>query len=414
MGCCDAPGLMPVEQALTEMAANVTNVSETEFCELAQAFDRILAEAVASPLDIPPFDNSAMDGYAFRFADWSADTPMPVVGTALAGQPFAGDIPAGGCVRIMTGALLPAGLDTVVMQENAELTETGDSKYARFAKVKANSNVRYRGEDVSTGDTVMTPSCRLSPRHIGQLACLGIAQVKVYRKLKVAIFSTGDELKQPGEILGKGEIYDSNRIAVKAMLQRLPVDILDLGVVPDDEAKLRSVFQQADSEADVVISSGGVSVGDADYTKLLLEQLGQVGFWKLAIKPGKPFAFGTLPNSRFFGLPGNPVSAVVTCDQLVIPTLQKMMGWQAEPAIQYPAKLTSGLRKRPGRKDYQRGEATLDSDTGQWQVVTTGAQGSAIFSSMVSANGYVPLPAASGNQAEGDEVWFEPFAEWLR
>ncbi|GAA5216599.1 gephyrin-like molybdotransferase Glp [Corallincola platygyrae] len=410
MDCCDAPGLMPVEQALTQMAQTVSAVAEKEQCDLADAFDRVLAEDVASPLDIPPFDNSAMDGYAFRFTDWQANNTMPLAGKAMAGQPFTGDVPVGHCVRIMTGAKVPEGLDTVVMQEKAVVSEDGAN--VSFAEVKQCSNVRYRGEDVKAGDVALFAGDRLSPRHIGQLACLGIGKVPVCRKLKVAIFSTGDELKLPGTPLSEGEIYDSNRFAVKAMLSRLPIEVRDFGVIPDDEAQLRQVFADADAWADAVISSGGVSVGDADYTKQILDEMGDIGFWKLAIKPGKPFAFGKLPHSQFFGLPGNPVSAVVTCDQLVMPTLQKMMGWKAEPALGFEAELTARLKKRPGRKDYQRATATLVD--GQWQVAGTGNQGSAIFSSMISANGYAPLAAESAGEEAGQRVWFEPFAEWLK
>ena len=295
-------GLIPLDAALTQMLDRITPLQESETVPLLQAFGRITARDIISPLDVPGFDNSAMDGYAVRLADLSAQAPLTVAGKAFAGQPFHGEWPAGSCVRIMTGAPVPAGCDAVVMQEETEQTDAG----IRFiANVKPGQNIRRRGEDIARDAVVFPAGTRLTVAELPVLASLGIADVDVVRKVRVALFSTGDELQLPGQPLGDGQIYDTNRLAVHLMLEQLGCEVINLGIIRDNPEQLRETFIQADRQADVVISSGGVSVGEADYTKTILDELGEIGFWKLAIKPGKPFAFGKLSHSWFCGLPGN-------------------------------------------------------------------------------------------------------------
>ena len=384
MGCCDA-GSMSVQDALTTMLAQITPVIECVTVSLANSQGHILAENVLSPLNMPPFDNSAMDGYAFSFADWRDGIVMPVAGTALAGQPFSGEIPLGACLRIMTGAQVPEGLDTVIMQEQTAQTADG----VLFTQPpKAKANIRYLGEEIRTGDVVLTAGTRLHARALPLLATLGLPDVKVYRRLKVAIFSTGDELKQPGMPLHEGEIYDSNRYGIEAMLNRMGIECLNFGIIPDDPAQLRDTFIQAVQTADAIITSGGVSVGEADYTKDLLLELGEVGFWSVAMKPGKPFAFGKIRDKHFFGLPGNPVSAFVTFYQLVQPALRKLAGEIAIEPLRLPAIAEHNFRSAKNRVDFQRGLISVNAD-GLITVRSTGAQGSGMFTSLCAANCFV-------------------------
>jgi molybdopterin molybdotransferase len=384
MSCCDA-GAMSVQEALTNMLAQITPVSECVTVPLANLQGHILAADVLSPLNMPPFDNSAMDGYAFRFAEWQDGCAMPMAGTALAGQPFSGDIPAGACLRIMTGAQVPAGLDTVIMQEHTAPSSEG----VLFTQPpKAKANIRYLGEEIRTGDVVLKAGSRLHARALPLLATLGLPEVNVRRRLKVAIFSTGDELKLPGTPLQAGEIYDSNRYGIEAMLNRMGIECLNLGIIPDDPALLRDTFMQAAQSADAIITSGGVSVGEADYTKDLLLELGEVGFWSVAMKPGKPFAYGKIREKYFFGLPGNPVSAFVTFYQLVQPALRKLAGEMAVAPLRIPAIAEHNFRSAKNRVDFQRGLISVSAD-GLITVRSTGAQGSGMFTSLCAANCFV-------------------------
>ncbi|MGL5130695.1 MAG: molybdopterin molybdotransferase MoeA [Aeromonas popoffii] len=404
----DTSGLLPLSDALQGMLDQLACCCDTEQVPLPHALGRVLAADIASPLSVPPFDNAAMDGYAVRLADLATGTPLIMAGKAFAGQPYQGEWPAGHCVRIMTGAPVPEGTDAVVMQEE---TRADGDKIAFLVPPIPGQNIRRRGEDIREGASVLSSGTRLTPRELPLLASLGIATMPVRRPLRVAIFSTGDELKPVGTPLAHGDIYDSNRYGVKAMLARLGCECLDLGIIPDDPAQLRAAFQQADREADALITTGGVSVGEADFTKQLLEELGEIGFWKLAIKPGKPFAFGRLHNAWFFGLPGNPVSAMVTFDQLVQPALAKLAGQQFERPLQLQAIASEPLKKAPGRLDFQRGILRLGPDG--LEVRSTGSQDSAVFSSLSRANCYIILERERGRVAAGETVTVEPFGGLL-
>ncbi|NCH56780.1 molybdopterin molybdotransferase MoeA [Cronobacter muytjensii] len=398
-------GLMSLETALEEMLSRILPLSETQTLPLLKSMGRVTARAVTSPLDVPGFDNAAMDGYAVRLADLASGAWLPVAGKAFAGQPFDGEWPAGSVIRIMTGAPVPPGSEAVIMQEEAQ---TGDAGVRFTAPARAGQHIRRRGEDIRQGAVVMEAGQKLSAAELPLLASLGIPEVEVVRKPRVAIFSTGDELQLPGQPLAEGQIYDTNRLAVHLMLEALGCDVINLGIIRDDPDALRAAFLEADREADVVLSSGGVSVGEADYTKTLLEELGEIGFWKLAIKPGKPFAFGRLASSWFCGLPGNPVSAAVTFYQLVQPLLAKLSGQQVVRAPRLRVRAAERLKKSPGRLDFQRGVLRTGAD-GQPEVVSTGHQGSHIFSSFTQGNCFIVLERERGHVEPGEWVEVELF-----
>ncbi|HHQ4602451.1 molybdopterin molybdotransferase MoeA [Aeromonas sp. 96A] len=404
----DTSGLLPLSDALQGMLEQLACCCDSEPLPLPEALGRVLASDIASPLAVPPFDNSAMDGYAVRLADLTAGTPLIMAGKAFAGQPYQGEWPAGHCVRIMTGAPVPAGTDAVVMQEE---TQADGDRITFLTQPEPGQNIRRAGSDIGKGACVLPAGTRLTPREMPLLASLGVATVPVRRPLKVAIFSTGDELKPVGTPLAHGDIYDSNRYGVRAMLARMGCDCLDLGIIPDDQAQLRAAFIRANEEADVLITTGGVSVGEADFTKQLLDELGEIGFWKLAIKPGKPFAFGHLPRAWFFGLPGNPVSAMVTFDQLVQPALAKLAGQHFERPLQLQAIAAEPLKKSPGRLDFQRG--IMSQGPNGLEVRSTGSQDSAVFSSLSRANCYIVLERERGRVAAGETVTVEPFGGLL-
>ncbi len=407
--CCAKPGLLTLDQALQQLTTSVSPVQECEHIPLALADGRVLAEAVISSIQVPPHNNSAMDGYALKANDLQTTQTLPLAGESFAGHPFVGECPAGHCIRIMTGATIPQGTDTVVMQEHIEVTASG----IRFLKpVTLGSNIRLAGEDIPQGATILNAGHRLRPQDLGLLASLGLAEVVVYRKVKVAEISTGDELKLPGEALAQGEIYDSNRIVITTLLYRLGMEVLDLGKLPDNPDAIRAALERANQEADAVITSGGVSVGEADYTKEVLAELGTTHFWKLAIKPGKPFAFGQLSDSVFFGLPGNPVSATITLHILAVPALRIMSGERVQPLTPFYATTHTHLKKAPGRREFQRGILSTD-DHGQPIVVTTGSQGSGILRSMSVANCYMILPEESQGADAGDKVLVLPFDNLL-
>jgi len=397
------PNSMPVVKARELIAQFLTPVSAIERLNIRAALDRVLAADVVSPLDVPAHDNSAMDGYAVRCADLKTDgeVALRIVGAAFAGVPFRGQVKAGECVRIMTGGVVPDGCDTIVMQEHAEAK--GDTVRIGGGH-QLGQNLRRAGEDLKRGQIALKRGLLLRPAEIGLIASLGIGEVGVFRRLRVAFFSTGDELRSIGTPLGAGQIYDSNRYTIHGMLARLGCEAIDMGVVRDDPKLLEQAFTDAAAAADVVITSGGVSVGEADFVKELLERLGEVVFWKIAMKPGRPLAYGRIANAHFFGLPGNPVSVMVTFYQFVREALLKLAGRDPVPPLpSFRLPCLSNLKKAPGRTEFQRGVLGQDA-TGNWSVRVTGEQGSGILSSMSEANCFIILPEAQGNVAAGTMV----------
>ena len=402
------PNSMPVDQARTYIRTILTPLTAVEQLPIRSALGRILATDVTSSLNVPGHDNSAMDGYAVRHADLKAeaDVTLTLIGTSFAGKPFAGSVASGEAVRIFTGAVIPVGCDTVVMQERASVV---DGKVKLGAGVKPGQNTRKVGEDIKVGAVVLRQGQPLHPAEIGLLASLNIGEVRVYRRLRVAFFSTGDELVSIGGTLGPGQIYDSNRYTMHGMLTRLGCEVLDMGVVRDTPEAVEAAFAEAAAAADVVMTSGGVSVGDADYVKQMLDRLGDVLFWKIAMKPGRPLAYGRIGKAHFFGLPGNPVAVMVTFYQFVREALLTLAGQtDVKPMPTFKARLASPIRKAPGRTEFQRGILAPGAD-GQWEVRMTGDQGSGILSSMSQANCFVVLPVAQGNTAPGELVEVQPF-----
>lgn len=399
---------------LIQESAAINDLADIETVALDQAINRILAADLLSPIDVPAADNSAMDGFAFdgKCLDTSNPTiSLKVIGTALAGKPYTGNIGAGECLKIMTGALMPAGCDTVIPQE---FTNAIDESLIEFKQdqLKAGENRRLRGEDLQKDKPAITAGRLLRPSDLGLAASLGIASLPVKRKLKVAILSSGDELCALDQSLNAGSIYDSNRYSLTGLLNRLNLEIIDCGIVRDDPNSLKQAFIEAASKADVLISSGGVSVGEADFTKQIMQELGDVGFWKIAMRPGRPMAFGVLkPVARksparktlFFGLPGNPVAVMVTFYQFVRAALLQLNGAnQTEPPLMQ-AIAEAPIRKKPGRTEFQRAILGRGSD-GKPTVRLTGSQGAGILRSMSEANCFVILGHEQGNVAAGDWV----------
>jgi len=397
------PNSMPVAKARAFIHQFLEPLEARVRVPVRSALGRVLAEDVISPVDVPSHRNSAMDGWAVRGADLAnaGETVLEEIGASFAGRPFAGAVGAGQCVRIMTGGVVPEGTDTVVMQERAR----ADGKRIAFAPGQATGqNVREAGEDLARGGVAIAKGRIVRPAELGLIASLGIGEVSVFRPLRVAFFSTGDELKSVGSTLGEGEIYDSNRYTIHGMLERLGCEVLDLGVVRDDPALLETAFREAAAAADVVITSGGVSVGEADFVKGLLGQMGEVVFWKIAMKPGRPLAYGRIGKAHFFGLPGNPVSVMVTFYQFVREALLTLMGASpVEPVPTFPATCAVRLKKAPGRTEFQRGVLSRRTD-GQWQVRPTGEQGSGILKSMSEANCFIILGDTVGNVEPGSQV----------
>ena len=425
----NALSVTAVSEFLTRL---IEPVREREIVPLFDALDRVLAKPVVSSINVPPHDNSAMDGFAFAggvLQQGAGDAPirLEVIGTAFAGAAWRGTVGAGQCVKIMTGAVMPHGLDTVVPQELA--TPQADGRSIEFAAklLRTGDNRRFAGEDLKQGEVALAAGMRLSPAALGLVASLGVAQVTVWRRLKVAYFSTGDEILSLGEPPREGAVYDSNRFTVFGLLKRLGVEVLDLGVVRDEPAALQDAFERAAREADAVVTSGGVSVGEADHTRRMMKQLGDVVFWRIAMRPGRPMAVGRIssnqrgagadaesassppnksierPATVLFGLPGNPVAVMVTFLAFVRPALLAMMGSGEAPPPLLRAVSRDAIRKKPGRTEYQRGMVSRDAN-GTLSVQITGNQGSGVLSSMVQSNGLIVLPHQGGDVAAGDVV----------
>jgi molybdopterin molybdotransferase len=409
---CD-PNALPVTQAQRLIRDFVAPLASVEQVALRAALDRVLASDIVSPIDVPAHDNSAMDGYAVRSADLpqAGSAVFGVVGSALAGSAYAGGIGQGECVRIMTGAVMPAGSDTVIPQELTS-GRSADSVTIPAGVVKAGENRRLRGEDLALGKPAIRAGKILRPADLGLLASLGIADVPVRRRLRVAFFSTGNELRSIGQPLDPGCVYDSNRYTLYGMLSRLGCDLLDMGVVRDDPAALEAALREACENADAVITSGGVSVGEADYTKEIMARLGEVAFWKIAMRPGRPLAFGRIASggksAYLFGLPGNPVAVMVAFYFFARDALLRMMGADALPLPVLRAVTRAAIRKKPGRTEYQRGILT-PAGGGGIEVRITGSQGSGILRSMSEANCMVVLPHDGGDVPAGETVEAIPF-----
>jgi len=397
------PNAMSVEQARQFINKYLSPVIETETLPVRESLGRVLAKNIIAPSNVPNHNNSAMDGFAFRFED--ASKVLKVIGTAFAGNPFNGKLSSGQCVKIMTGAMIPEGADTVEMQERVKVT--GDEIQLTHT-TKQNANIRLSGEDLKIGQTVLASGHKMNPADLGLVASLGISEVVVYRKLKVAFFSTGDELVNVGSPLLEGQIFDSNRYTLFGMLTRLGMHINDLGNVPDDPAKLEKTLLNAALMNDVVITSGGVSVGEADYMKSLLTKHGQVLFWKINMKPGRPLAYGKVGEAHYFGLPGNPVSTMVTFYQFVQPALQALSGEDYKLAPILSAKCTLPLKKITGRTEFQRGVLSLNDD-GTWTVAPLPNQGSGVLNSMSVANCFIVLDENVGNCEAGEIVKVQIF-----
>ena len=413
------PNALPVAQAQEFIARLVPRVQAVEKVAIRSALGRVLARDIVSAINVPSNDNSAMDGYALRGADLSpdAETVLQVMGTGFAGQQFSGEaVATRQCVRIMTGAVMPAGLDTVVPQEFVKALDADDHGTDRIrvpaGVVRTGDNRRLAGEDLAQGEAALAAGRLLSPADLGLLASLGQAEVPVLRRLRVAFFSTGDELRSIGEPLDAGCVYDSNRYTLWGMLQRLGVDLIDMGVVRDDPLALEAAFRSAAETADAVITSGGVSVGEADHTTQVMASLGDVLFWRIAMRPGRPMAIGRITSAGhsaiLFGLPGNPVAVMVTFYAFVRNALLAMSGATAAPLPMLRAASVAPIRKKPGRTEYQRGIVTRAS-SGHWQVEITGSQGSGILRSMSQANGLVVLHHGQGNVEAGEAVDVLPF-----
>jgi molybdopterin molybdotransferase len=403
---------LTVAQAMRAIRSALTQLKGQEWVAIRSALGRVLACPCVSPIDVPSHTNSAMDGYAFIGSDLpgAGTRDYRVMGSALAGQPSDALCGAGECVRIMTGAPMPAGTDSVVMQEQVQVIDSGLVRID--ARHRPGQNVRQAGEDIAAGTEVFVAGRRLSAADLGVLASLGFAEVAVRRRPRVAFFSTGDELRSIGETLAEGEIYDSNRYTLHAMLQEAGAEIIDLGVVRDRREDLAAAFRQASALADVVITSGGVSVGEADYTREILDELGDMAFWSIAMKPGRPLTFGRLGPATFFGLPGNPVAVMLTFQQFVRPALACLSTGIWPTPLVVRARAVKALRKRPGRFEFVRGILSRDAQ-GDLQVGPSGAQGSGILTSMSRANGIILLDEDCAGVAEGEWVDVQPFSTWL-
>ncbi|EJR0962368.1 TPA: bifunctional molybdopterin-guanine dinucleotide biosynthesis adaptor protein MobB/molybdopterin molybdotransferase MoeA [Vibrio parahaemolyticus] len=404
--CCDtlSPAFLSVVQGQEKILSLVNTVSEIEACKIENAYGRVLAEDIISPVNVPQYTNSAMDGYAIRSDDVDRDS-YQVVAEVMAGHAYDQPLEVGQAVKIMTGAPTPRNGDTVVMREQS--SQEGDKVTFNGANIKAGQNVRQAGEDLAIGSDVFTAGTRLASPEMGMIASLGFGEANVFRKLRVAVFSTGDEVQAPGTEQKANSIYDSNRFTIMGMLEKLGCEILDFGILEDNEQLMIEALENASAQADVVMTSGGVSVGDADYIKLALDKLGQIDFWRINMRPGRPLAFGQINNKPFFGLPGNPVAVMVSFINFVEPALRKMQGEQGWKPLKVNAIATENLRSRQGRTEFSRGIYELDN-TGRLTVRTTGKQGSGILRSMSEANCLIEISPAIDTVKAGESVTIIP------
>ncbi|TQP40462.1 bifunctional molybdopterin-guanine dinucleotide biosynthesis adaptor protein MobB/molybdopterin molybdotransferase MoeA [Vibrio cholerae] len=404
--CCDtlSPAFLSVEQGREKILSLILPLAETESVAIQECYQRVLAREVFSPINVPAYRNSAMDGYALRGDDLERDS-YRVVAEVLAGSHYPKTVAFGEAVKIMTGAPMPHGADTVVMREQA--TQNGELVSFAGAKIKAGQNVRLAGEDLAQGQAVFSTGQRLLSPEMGMLASLGFAHADVFRSLKVAIFSTGDEVQAPGGDIEPNSIFDSNRFTLTGLLKQLGCQVIDLGIIEDDEAKMMQVLEQAAKQADMVITSGGVSVGDADFIKSALEKLGHIDFWRINMRPGRPLAFGQIAGKPFFGLPGNPVAVMVSFINFVEPALRKMQGEQGWQPLKVNAIALEDLRSRQGRTEFSRGVYAFNAQ-GQLTVRTTGKQGSGILRSMSEANCLIEIAPAIDTVKVGESVTIIP------
>lgn len=408
-------GLMPVAQALALLEERVRPAMAAETVPLAAALGRVLAEEVVSPLNVPPHDNSAVDGWAFRFADLpegAAEATLAVAGRVAAGHPFQGQVPTGQAVRIFTGAPMPAGLDTVAMQEDCRPEADGSCVTIPLGKLKGGSNRRKAGEDVAEGKAVLSAGTRLRPQELGLAAAVGRTALSVYRPLRAAVFSTGDEIRDPGQALPPGCIYDTNRYTASGLLRSLGAEVTDLGILPDKLDVIRQRLAEAAEGHDLILTSGGVSVGEEDHVKAAVEALGSLHFWRLAIKPGRPVALGEVNGTPFVGLPGNPVAVMVTFMLVARPLVLRLMGLAETAVPRYPVAAGFAFKHKPGRREWLR--ARVRAEDGRLLAEKYHSEGSGMLSSMVWSDGLIEVPEDMGDVSPGDLLGFIPYAEVMR
>ncbi len=407
---CRSNTLISLEQALKNITIELSVINDNETIGLPYALGRVLNQDCIAPFNLPSFPNAAMDGYAFNSHDMKDSSfYLTKIGTSWAGHPFTGTIARGECVRIFTGAVLPDGADSVIMQE--QVTENGAVIHFP-AHTVAQQNIRNIGEDVQQQACLLTAPKQLTAIDLGLLASAGLYEIQVKRKIRIAFFSTGDELQPIGTALAAGQIYDSNRYLLAALLQNPCHLVTDLGVLPDHKKQIQQCLDTAAKSHDIIISTGGASVGEADYIKEILDEIGNIHFWKLAIKPGKPLAFGRINHSYFFGLPGNPISVLATFQQIVHPALRQLIGLHNNTPLRFKATCQSLLFKRAGRKEFQRGILSK-TPSGNYEVVSSGKQGSNILSASSRANCYIILEQDQENINIGEQVLVEPFSLYL-
>lgn len=396
----DMSEMLNIDEAIARLRDLIKPIESCEEVNLEEAVGRVLSESIVAPVSLPPFNSSAMDGYAVRSKDCQAEhTTLSVIGTSFAGKPFTGDVPTRSVVRIFTGAAVPNDCDAVVLQEDVQHT---DSTLTFSVRVGPGDNIRHTGHDVAKNEKLLDAGTKLTAFEVSWLAACGIDKLKVAKLVRVAVFSTGDELQDPGEALAHGQIYDSNRATLNALLQSKSVSILDLGRLADNSDDIEDALKRAIAEADLIVTSGGVSVGDADLVRPVVERLGDLKFWNVALKPGKPIAVATIGDSWFLGLPGNPVSTIVTYLLFVSPTIDALSGRKFGVPLTIPATLTETIKHSPGRREYQRG--VFESASEELKVKPTGDQSSNRLTSFANANCLIVLPEDSTEITAGTTV----------